>query len=234
MPSRRWPWVVTSVLLMASAVAAAWSTYLYWLPCRGTLLNGSVLRGFRYGPDFSDACLRRMDGGLPFHYPPELSEQTPWAPELGAVSMALAGTAWLVLVLGMRWPVRTKTVAALPGVVTLTMAAGSAVATADWLVMALEAAALVALVAIWRWQSEVRGRDFVRVLVVAWGSTAFGVFHIFGEYILMTTFSDADWDMPPLTGYLTVATLVVSAILTVALTLRPAPSRSEDVLSAAP
>jgi hypothetical protein len=40
-----------------------------WLPCRGSMLSYSIVYGYAYiGPDFSDACLRRMDG-----------EQAPWA-----------------------------------------------------------------------------------------------------------------------------------------------------------
>jgi hypothetical protein len=36
-------WLLTAALMLASAVAAAWSTYLYWLPCRGTMLEGTIL-----------------------------------------------------------------------------------------------------------------------------------------------------------------------------------------------
>lgn len=60
---QRWPWLLTAALMLASAVAAGWSTYLYWLPCRGSMLSGSIIDGYAYvGADFSDACLRRMDG----------------------------------------------------------------------------------------------------------------------------------------------------------------------------
>lgn len=234
MREHRWPWVVTSVLLVAAAVATGWATYLHWLPCRGTLFSGSVVRGYQYGPGFSDACHHRMDAGLPFPYPPEPSEQTPWASELGVLAMALAGTAWLLLVLGMRWSLRTKAVAVLPGLATLVLAAISAVATADttrsadeyvsgWFLVAPEAAALVAMVAIWLWEPEVHGRGFVRVLVVAWGTTAFGIVHLVAEFVFMIAFSDANWDVPPLTGYVTVATLIVSAVLTLTLALRSPP-----------
>jgi hypothetical protein len=40
----RWPWLVTSALMLASAAAAARSTYLYWLPCRGTMLAGTIIQ----------------------------------------------------------------------------------------------------------------------------------------------------------------------------------------------
>lgn len=249
MRERRWPWLVASGLLVAAAVAAAWSTYLHWLPCRGTLLSGSLLRGYRYGSEFSGACLRRMDAGTPFFYPAQPSEQTPWAAELGVVAMALAGTAWLVLALGMKWLLRTKAVAVLPGLATLALAATSAVTIADTqrhvhdsahgllflLSFAPEVTALVALVAIWRWQPPVRGRGFTRVLIVAWGTTAFGIFHLLAEYAFMIAFSDANWDTPPLTGYVTVITLSASAVLTMGLTLRPSPpgSGKEELTHAA-
>jgi hypothetical protein len=73
--------------MLAAAVAAALSTYLYWLPCRGSTLRGSIIYGYACdydGGHFSDACLRRMDG-----------DQAPWAFELNIAAMALAGVAWL-------------------------------------------------------------------------------------------------------------------------------------------
>lgn len=49
-------------------------------------------------------------------------EQAPWASELGVVAMALAGLAWLVLVLGLRWPARTRSVVVVPSLATLVVA----------------------------------------------------------------------------------------------------------------
>lgn len=240
MRERRWPWVVSSILLMAAAVATGWSIYLHWLPCRGTLLSGSVVRGFRFTRDFSDECLRRMDGDLPSPDFSAPSEQTPWASELGVVAMVLAGTAWLVLVLGMRWSLRTKAVACLPGLASLTLAATltlvttSAVITDDparsadnsitgLLVLTLEVAALVALGAILVWGPGVDGRSFMRLLLLAWGTTAFGAGHIIVDYIFMIVFSQANWDMPPLTGSFTAVAMMVAAVLTLVLTLRSKP-----------
>jgi hypothetical protein len=51
--------------MLASAVAAAWSTYLYWLPCRGSMLRGSIIHDDDYdydGGSFSDLSVRRMSG----------------------------------------------------------------------------------------------------------------------------------------------------------------------------
>jgi hypothetical protein len=42
--------------------------------------------------------------------------------ELGVAATVLAGVAWLTLVLGLRWQLRTKAVAALPGTGYITVA----------------------------------------------------------------------------------------------------------------
>ena len=57
-------------------------------------------------------------------------------------------------------------------------------------------------------------------LVVAWGSTAFGGVHQAFDYSAMVMFSAANWDVPPGTGYLTVAVLGLSGLLTLAYGLR--------------
>ena len=88
------------------------------------------------------------------------------------------------------------------------------------LVLTIELLAVVALVSISAWQPEVRGRGVLRLAVVLWGTTAFGVVHVIVEIMIMINFSNAIWDTPPGTGYLTVATITISAILTVIMTLR--------------
>jgi uncharacterized membrane protein len=242
---QRLPWLLTSALMLASAASAAWSTYLYWLPCRGTMLEGTIVHpGGGDGRSYEeyekldpavkasmDACLRRMDG--------DISELAPWTSELGVAATALAGVAWLTLVLGLRWQLRTKAVAALPGLATLVVALAEAAALGDaaghdreeslpmMLLFSIELAAVVALVAILAWQSEVVGNCLLRLVVVLWGTTAFGAIHTIAEFVAMIIFSDRDWDTPPGTGYITVAVITISAILTVILTLR-APQRRVD------
>lgn len=226
MAGRRWPWFAAATLLLGAAAATAGSTYLHWLPCRGSMLSGSILRGFAYGPDFSDACLRRMDGGPPFPYPPEPAEQAPWAAELGIAAMVAAALAWLVLVVGLRWPTRAAVIAALPGLALLGVAVLAALTSRDatrspdaylpiWLWMSIDVAAVIALVA-------VRSRqDTLRLVLVLWGTTAFGLVPSAGAYIAMGSFSDANWDSPPGTGYLTAAALLGSAVVTLALAWSP-------------
>ncbi len=74
-----------------------------------------------------DECWRRLDAGISFTgmgfpYLPDLAEAPPWVSELGTAATMLVGVAWLTLVLGMRWQLRTKAVAALPGLATLVVA----------------------------------------------------------------------------------------------------------------
>ena len=170
-----------------------------------------------------DACLRRMDG--------DISEQAPWTSELHVVAIVLLGVAWLTLVVGLRWQLRTRAVAALPGLATLAVALAGAVAIGDagrdqddsllmMLMFSIELAAVVALVAISAWQPETHDGHIHRLAVVVWGTTAFVAIHTIAEYVAMIIFSDRDWDTPPGTGYLTVAVIKICAILTVIMTLR--------------
>jgi hypothetical protein len=59
------------------------------------------------------------------------------------------------------------------------------------------------------------------------GHDGLGAIHVVVEYTIMIHFSDANWDAPPGTGYLTVAVITISAILTVIMTLR-APQKVAD------
>jgi hypothetical protein len=77
-------------------------------------------------------------------------------------------------------------------------------------------------------KSEVIGRRLLRLVVVFWGTTAFGAIHTIAEFVAMIIFSDRDWDTPPGTGYLTVAVITISAILTVIMTLRAPKRRADD------
>jgi hypothetical protein len=171
------------------------------------------------------ACEARMDG--------DITEQAPWTSELHIAATVLLGVAWLTLVIGLRWRLRTK--APLPGLATFAVALAGAVAISDagrdrdaslpmMLLFSIELSAVVALVAISAWQPETHGRQIRRLAVVLWGTTAFGAIHTIAEYVAMIIFSERDWDDPPGTGYLTAAVITISAILAVIMTLR-APRR---------
>ena len=231
--------------MLVAAAATGRSTYLYWLPCRGSMLEGTLLQPFSGdGRTYEEyekldpavkaamqACEARMDG--------DISGQAPWTSELLMLAMALAGLAWLTLVLGLRWRLRTKAVAALPGLGTVALALAMAVTIGDaergedrslltMLPVAVEWSALVALAVVWAWQPEVRTRRrFLRLALAVWGTTAFGIFHQMLAYMIMVGFSERDWDEPPGTGYLTVAAIAISAILIVIMTLRMPPRAAE-------
>jgi hypothetical protein len=60
--------------------------------------------------------------------------------------------------------------------------------------------------------------DVRRLAVVRWGTTAFGLVQSAAAYLFMTeVMSDANWDMPPGTGYVTAAALLVSGVVSLAL-----------------
>ena len=219
MRGTRWPWLLGSALLLAAGAAAAWSTYLYWLPCEGSMLSGSVLRDYAYGQDFSDACLRRMDSGTPFPFPITGPEATPGSPELAVAAMVLGGLAWAVIVLGSRLPRPITVPALLPSLATIIVATLTA-AHASWLfAIIIDLAAFIALVALLDGRPELRAVDRLRIVVALWGAAAFGAVLSMLEYLIMVMLSDANWDVPPGTGYLLAAVPAVAGVLTLVLTL---------------
>jgi hypothetical protein len=74
--AQRRPWLLTATLMLASAAAAAWSTYLHWLPCQGRMLRGTIIQPYADdGPSYEEfakldpavkarmfACEARMAG----------------------------------------------------------------------------------------------------------------------------------------------------------------------------
>lgn len=218
-------WRLVAVLLVGSAASAAGALVLHWQPCRGFMLDASVLAGFADG-NFSDACLRRMDAGLPFPYPPEPAEFTPLATGLGNLAMVFAALAGLVLALGLRGEVWLKTLLSVPALLTGLTAVVSALTAANpardperglslWLSVSNEIAAVVAVVVLvtdWTRQHGTR-RTRATVIVLLWATTAFGLLHGAGDYLFMQMVSEADWDLPPGTGTVTVVVLLVGAAM---------------------
>ena len=86
MKEQRWLWFLAAGVMLASAVAAAWSTYLYWLPCRGSILRGSIINYYvDVGRKFSPGCKQAMDG--------DIALVVPWTSGLNLVAMAVLGVA---------------------------------------------------------------------------------------------------------------------------------------------
>jgi len=210
--------------MLVAGAATGLSTYLYWLPCRGSMLKGSVINYYMdVGRKFSPACKQAMDG--------DIALVTPWTSGLNLVAMALLGIAWLTLVVGLRWRWRTTPVAALPGLATLAVAVAGAAAIGDpkpfeytpplmGLVMFFELLAVVALVWVLVWQPDARNRHIgPRLVVVLSGTTAFGFVHVITEYFTMLSFAGGNGEAPIGYGYLIFATITISAILTVIMTL---------------
>lgn len=234
--NRRWPWWAAAACLSGSAVAAGMATYRHWEVCGESLLVGTLLQRLSPRADFSDECLRRMDGGMVFPVP-DVAERVPGVAGLSVTAMVLAALAWLVVVLAMRWSSRTTTVAVVPALLTLGLA-GTAIAglgaprslsepVSIWLGLAGELTAGVALIAVWAWEPGVRALTLARIMIVLWGLTSFGFFHLAADFLLMTVWSVANWDVPPGTGWMTVAGLVASGVLTAVLTLRSGPGQPE-------
>lgn len=196
------------------------------------MLRGSFINYYvDVGRKFSPGCKQAMDG--------DVALVVPWTSGLNLVAMALLGVAWLTLIVGLRWRWRTRAVAALPGLATLAFALAGAAAIGDpkpleytpplmGLVTFLELLAVVAVVWIFAWQPEARGRHIgPRLVVVLSGTTAFGFVHVMTEYFTMLSFGGGNGDMPIGYGYLIFATITISAILTVIMTLR-APQKVAD------
>jgi hypothetical protein len=222
--SRGWPWLVSAALLLAAAVAAAGAVYQYWLPCRGSMLAGTVFDR-SYGSSFSDACLHQMDSGLPFPLPSEPVGELARAAGLSAAAMSLAALAWLVLVLALHWPLRTRVVAAGPSLLVLVMAAQAWSAALGlggqddswfsnlWWV-GVDLAAVAVAVALFSWHPELGGRRFWLLMVVLWGLSSFSFLQQAGDFSVMMSWSTANWDVVPGTGTLTVVRIAIAGTLT--------------------
>lgn len=233
---RRWPWVVSGVLLVVAGAAAWRATLVSWSSCAGaTSLASSILASYLEAIEWSDACYVQMDGGGFLHWP------DPGAADAAATSMVVTAAAWLVLVAGVRWSLLARLLAAGAGSVTLVLGvvtwtadrAGSEALRGD-LMLAVDVTALAAFAAVvvtWRCDHYAFGRAAVAWLAAA----SFGAGHMLLEYLAMVTVSAANWDTPPGTGYLSAWFLAASGVAIIVLTLlrsgsaAPAPQQVEQV-----
>jgi len=217
-------WLLSAALIAAGAALEAAAVMLYWRPCSGSMLNGSILRGYRYESEFTAACLAAMDRAPMFVLPqPGLG----WTlmGSLGAAAAILLAGAWLVLLPALRLPRMVTLAAALPGLLGIALVINSAVLslgpeTADdglgrALTVLIEVSALLTLLTIGA--AGVAGLLLARSAIVVVAATSTGMFHQTTEYIAATVFSDANWDAPPGSGYFTVVMCLLATIATVLL-----------------
>ncbi len=195
---------------------------LYWRPCAGSMLNGSIWRGYRYESEFTAECLAAMDRASMFVLPPPGSGWTLMG-SLGAAAAVVLAAAWLVLLPALRVPMVVRLAVAIPGVLGIALVVNAVVLSFgpeladDGLGRALavlgDVTMLLALIAIGA--AGVAGLLLARVAIVALTATSTGLVHQTAEYIVAGTLSDANWDAPPGSGYFTVVICLLAAIATV-------------------
>lgn len=226
-------WLLAAVLLFAGAALDAAALALFWRPCACSMLEGSVLRGYQYSEKsfdaaiqarvFSDECLLAMDAGVLFPLPVPGEDWTLMG-GLGAAGAVLLATSWLVLLPALPAPRVVKLVASLPGILQLFVVLDASLRSSgpptsdseSFLLPALvEVAVLVTLIALTA--AGVQGPVLARATIVLLAATALGVLHQATDYMVMLGLSDANWDVPPGSGYLTVGFCVNAAVATVLL-----------------
>lgn len=241
----RAPWLVLATMMSAAAIAVAFATWLHWAPCSGSMLTASMFHGSLESNGFTDACLGRMDSGAVF---PFIDTVGHGATGSGATigSMALLGLGWVGFIATRRWTFVERTLAAAPGLLTAALAVSSFVqvflpplwprlGVVTWIVVAIDLTALVAAAVIVQLTS---GLDRAAQLLALWGVTSFGWMRTIGDYMTMIIWSNANWDAPPGTGYVTAATMAASGLVACWLGLRggrtvtpgPPPTRLPAVL----
>ncbi|MGO1385094.1 MAG: hypothetical protein ACTHWA_12270 [Arachnia sp.] len=184
------------------------------------MLNGTLFASSRTA-ELTDACLMRMDTGLPFPYPPKITEQAPWASEVAGIAMLLAIASWVVLILGLRLSRGTTGIALIAAVTPAVVAVMGLLAAQDrgrdpqayisgWLWISVEAVAVAVMVVLWLRHTDIQSARLPGLAIVLWGATAFGMAHGISEYMAMLMFNQNNWDTPAGTGWITVAVLMIA------------------------
>ncbi len=83
---RRWPWLFSAMLLLAAAAAMAWSTYLHWLPCQGSMLESTA---FGLGHFIFDYAMMTVFSGADWDVPPGTGYGTALVLVVAALSTAM-------------------------------------------------------------------------------------------------------------------------------------------------
>jgi len=222
MRERRWPWLVTSALLIGAGLTGAAATYLWWLPCQGQMLDGTPLEPASVG-DPGQACIDRMGEGTPFPLTTQAALSATGLLVLATVTMVLVAVAWLLPVFTERVSRVRQLVAALPALGVLAVAVlgvgiAYGVPGAEGLAYPLDTLVnplvVVAVVILWGHVA-----DRARFLVVALALSSMGFAGPVAEYLLMVRWSELNWDAPPGSGYLTAAFLVTCGIAVLTMTV---------------
>lgn len=220
-------WLTSAGLLAGAGVLTGMAVTRYWQPCAENMLTGSVFNGYRYEPQFSDTCLSAMDEAPAFPLPTAGEGWTAggW---LGVVAAVLLAAAWLRLIPSLRVSGLTRLVAALPGVIVIALAVSAAVpitwppGSVDLLgltaYLLVDVATLLAFAGLAG--SGMRGIELFRYGLVLLAATSVGGVRQVLEYVVAVSLSDANWDSPPGTGYLTVAFIGLAALTTFVLGCR--------------
>ncbi len=218
--------LLTELLLIAASGVVVWVTYLGWVPCAGSMLEGTQFDPTPHEWDFSMACHEAMDHGDGFPISSWLAsplQQT--VNGLNAVALLLLGVAWLVLV--RNWGLQGRLrilLASLPGLVNLWLAVIATVAfiwppaetpaAVGITILLMDVAGFVgAIVLLTASPTPLSAGSGIRVILVALAVTASSLGHLLTDYMVMIGFSEANWDSPPGTGYVTAFSIALFALL---------------------
>lgn len=195
-------WTVAAGLLGFGAGLHGVGVWLAWRPCAGQATD-----------PFSPSCLAAMDGTNPV--PLVIEPAGLVLPEILSLgAMVLLAVAWLVVLASIRTGRALRLVLAAPSVLAWGAAAAIATGAAgNALLMAVDVAVGAALLVLFAARSPEPDGHRLRYALVLVGATAMSFGHLVLEYSLAIALSDADWDVPPNTGYLTVAGLVLTAVV---------------------
>lgn len=220
-------WLVSAALLLCAGVTAGCATYLTWLPCRGSMLVGTMLESG--DGDVPPGCYERMDQGFPYQAGTDHAEDL--VNGLIALSLLAGALAWLVLLTGRPWRRGLRWCLLAPAVA---LGVAAMVAWLPWMadrlsltgaLLSVDVATLVAviaLVAAFADDDQVPRRLGLPLLAVG----TLGLSARVADYVVMVGWSELDWDTPPGTGYVGAALLVVASISMLILIPRRLPSAS--------
>lgn len=195
-------WLVSAGLLGTGAALQAVAVRLAWLPCAGQGIDA-----------FTPECLSAMDSTSPVPVIIEPGGLAP--PELCALgAMVVLALAWLVVLPSIRTGRLPRAALAAPSLLVLAAALTLALdAPVGALLVAIDATSAVALLVLIAARFLEPDGHRVRYAIVLAGATATSFAHLMLEYSVAVGLSDADWDVPPNTGYVTAIGLALAAVV---------------------